>query len=77
MRAVPSVSIPAGKTVTFAPGGYHIMLTGLKQPLIAGQSFPLTVTFAHAGPVTVEVKVQALGGAARTGDDEHMQMPMH
>jgi copper(I)-binding protein len=74
MRPVHSLSVPAGKTVTLAPGGYHIMLMGLKQPLTAGQSFPLTVTFAHAGEVTVEVKVQALGRAVRTDDHEHMQM---
>jgi copper(I)-binding protein len=61
MRAMPNVAIPAGQAVTFAPGGTHIMLMGLKQPLVAGQSFPLTLTFAHAAPVTVDVKVQALG----------------
>ena len=71
MRAAPSVTIPADSTVTFAPGGYHVMLTGLKQPLVAGQSFPLTVSFAHAAPVTVEVKVQPLGrGAAAAGHDQ-------
>jgi copper(I)-binding protein len=75
MRRAPSVAIPAGKTVTFAPGGYHIMLMGLKQPLIGGQSFPLTVSFAHAAPVTVEVKVQALGRASPSGG--HDEMPMH
>ena len=72
MRAVPSLALPAGKAVTFAPGGYHIMLTGLKQPLVAGQIFPLTLTFAHAAPVTVDVKVQALSGAAPMHDHMHM-----
>jgi copper(I)-binding protein len=75
MRPAPSMVIPAGKTVTFTPGGYHIMLMGLKQPLVAGQSFPLTVSFAHAAPVTVEVKIQPLGRAAPSGG--HDQMPMH
>ena len=75
MRAAPSVAVPARTTVTFMPGGYHVMLMGLKQPLVAGQSFPLTVSFAHAPPVTVEVKVQALGRAAPAGD--HDQMRMH
>jgi copper(I)-binding protein len=58
MRPTPRLTIPAGGSVTLAPGGYHVMLMGLKQPLLAGQSFPLTVGFAHAPPITVEVKVR-------------------
>jgi copper(I)-binding protein len=75
MRAVPAVAIPPGRTVTFAPGGFHIMLTGLKQRLTAGQSFPLTLTFAHAAPVTVAVQVRPLGHGAATGGHDTM-MPM-
>jgi copper(I)-binding protein len=74
MRAAPSVVIPAGATVTFTPGGYHVMLTGLTQPLIADQGFPITLTFAHAAPVTVEVKVRPLGRAAPKGDNDSMPM---
>jgi|tagenome__1003787_1003787.scaffolds.fasta_scaffold20875545_2 copper(I)-binding protein len=75
MRAVPSLPIPAGTAVTLAPGGYHIMLTGLKQVLTAGQTFPLRLTFAHTAPVTVDVKVQAMGhGMPMPG---HENMPMH
>jgi periplasmic copper chaperone A len=39
----------------------HIMLIGLKKPLTAGQSFPLTLTFAKAGTRTVEVAVEKIG----------------
>src|SRR5579883_501796 len=49
MRPVAGIDIPAGKAVTLAPGGFHVMLTGLAKPLRAGQSFPLTLTFAKAG----------------------------
>ena len=64
MRPVPSLALEPGKPVTFTPGGYHVMLMGLKQPLKQGDSFPLTLTFAHAQPVTVQVKVSGPGAAA-------------
>jgi periplasmic copper chaperone A len=68
MRAAPGLPVPAGETVALTPNSLHIMLTGLKQPLVAGQSFPLTLSFAHNPAVTVDVKVQPLGRAAATGD---------
>jgi hypothetical protein len=61
MRPVAGVDVPAGQTVTLAPGGLHVMLMGLKQPLHAGQSFPLTLTFAKAGARTVDVAVETVG----------------
>lgn len=64
MRQVPSIEVPAGGTVALQPGGLHIMLMGLKQPLREGETFPLTLTFAHAGAVTVEVPVKSVGEMA-------------
>jgi periplasmic copper chaperone A len=61
MRPLAAVALPAGQSVAFAPGGMHIMLLGLKAPLRAGQSFPLTLTFAGAGPQTVTVMVGKVG----------------
>jgi hypothetical protein len=58
MQQVESVAIPAGGEVKFAPGGLHVMLFGLKQPLVAGESFPLTLVFQNAGTVQVDVKVE-------------------
>jgi periplasmic copper chaperone A len=72
MRPVSALPIPAGQLLTLAPGGFHIMMTGLKQPLTAGQSFPLTLTFAHTAPITLDVKVRGLGRDAPMGD--HMKM---
>jgi periplasmic copper chaperone A len=72
MRPVATVPIPPHQRVMLSPGGYHIMMFGLKHPLVAGQSFPLTLTFAHTPPVTVDVKVQAVGHSAPTTD--HMKM---
>lgn len=63
MRPVASLSVAPGKPVTLAPGGYHIMLTGLKRALDAGTTFPVTLTFAKVGKVTVTATVQAMGAA--------------
>jgi periplasmic copper chaperone A len=67
--------IPAGKTVVLKPGSYHVMLIGLKQPLTAGESFPLTLTFEKAGNISVTVPVQAMGaGAAKPPGMGKMEM---
>ena len=57
MRPVDSVAIAPGTPVVFQPGGYHVMIMGLKGPLNEGDSFPLTLTFEKAGDVTVHVTV--------------------
>ena len=59
MREVTSVPVPAGGTVKFEPGGYHVMLIQLASPLKEGQTFEATLTFAKAGKVTVTVTVRA------------------
>jgi copper(I)-binding protein len=74
MRPVGPVAIPPNAMVIFAPEGTHIMLTGLKQKLVGGQRFPLTLTFAHAAPVTVDVEVRALGRDAAASPGGQMQM---
>ena len=61
MRPISGVDIPAGQPVSLKPGGEHIMLLGLKQPLREGQSFPLTLDFEKAGPRTVTVTVEKAG----------------
>lgn len=45
MSPVAGIAVPAGKTVKLAPGGYHLMLTNLQQPLNAGDRVPLQLTF--------------------------------
>ena len=61
MRPLAGLDIPAGQPVALKPGGEHIMLLGLKQPLREGQSFPLTLDFAKAGQRTVTVSVEKAG----------------
>jgi copper(I)-binding protein len=58
------LEIPAGSTVTLAPGGYHLMLVGLKAPLKPGMHVPVTLVFEKAGSIDVELDVQAMGSSA-------------
>ncbi len=53
--------IEPGKTVTLAPGGYHMMLMDLKAPLKQGQKVPVTLEFEKAGKVNVTLDVQSVG----------------
>jgi periplasmic copper chaperone A len=61
MGAVPSVVLPAGDTVSLAPGGRHLMLFGLSRPLRPGERFALTLRFQAEGEITVEAKVGSAG----------------
>ncbi|MBO0738236.1 MAG: copper chaperone PCu(A)C, partial [Alphaproteobacteria bacterium] len=67
MRPLGAIDIPAGQTVTLSPGGMHIMLLSLTQPLRAGQSFPLTLSFEHAGPRQVTVAIVKAGAMGHGG----------
>jgi periplasmic copper chaperone A len=64
MRAAPRLALPAGKAVTLKPGGYHIMLMGLKQQLKPGDTVPITLKTESANKkvdtVTVNAKVREL-----------------
>jgi periplasmic copper chaperone A len=78
MREIAGLAVSPGTPVTLAPGGYHIMLMGLKQPLKQGEAFPVTLTFEKAGAVTATVTVEKPGAAARAAHDAMggMGMPM-
>jgi hypothetical protein len=61
MRPLTSVALQADQPFSFAPGGAHLMLIDLRQPLVAGMRFPMTLEFQRAGTVTVQVQVVELG----------------
>ena len=58
MRAVAVLHVDAGQTLEFAPNGMHLMLMGLKKPLVEGQRFDLELLFEVGGPNKVEVVVR-------------------
>jgi len=59
MRQLPALDLPAGKPVKLAPGGYHLMLLDLKQPLKDGDKIPLTLEIEDAQKVRSKVQVEA------------------
>jgi copper(I)-binding protein len=61
MRMVPVKALPLAPRAktAIAPGGYHLMLTGLIGPLKIGQTVPVTLQFARAGAVKTVFKVEA------------------
>ena len=61
MASMTSVVIPAGGHVIFEPGGAHIMLTSFSSVPKAGDSLQLTLVFARAGRVTLELPVRKYG----------------
>lgn len=68
MQQVQTLPVAAGETLVFQPGGYHLMLFNLEQPLVAGEHFPLTLHFAEAGDVEVVVNIQADEEPKSAGD---------
>jgi len=72
MRPVASTEVKPGAPLTLKPGGYHLMLMDLTQPLKEGDHFPLVLDFAKAGKVETEVKVEKAGAMGAMGDMKDM-----
>jgi len=58
MQEVTSISLPAGETVSLEPGGYHVMLLELAEPLELGATFEVTLEFDTGDDMVVEVEVR-------------------
>jgi len=61
MRPMPAIDVKAKAQATLQPGGMHVMLFGLKQPMKAGQTIQLTLTFEKSGTLDVTVPVEKAG----------------
>jgi copper(I)-binding protein len=61
MRPAEGREIPPGGELRLEPGGLHVMLMQLRHPLEEGASVALTLVFEHAGEVTLEAPIAALG----------------
>ena len=71
MRALPRVELPAGKKVALAPGGMHVMLVDLKQPLKAGDKVPVTLSVQSSGTSLTTLKLEVPVRAAADSAAEH------
>jgi periplasmic copper chaperone A len=58
VSAAPVIVPPHGQVV-FQPGGYHVMLTGLKEPLRDGGQQAITLVFQRAGAISVSFRISA------------------
>jgi periplasmic copper chaperone A len=69
MPHAASIPVPAGQTVALSPGGFHGMLMGLTDPLVEGQTFPITLTFEQAGNLDVTVDILSMRAKGAACDD--------
>ena len=68
MREIDGIALAPKASIKMRPGmGFHLMLIGLRQPLKEGATFPMTLTFEHAGKVEVKVVVQTPRADAASG----------
>lgn len=70
MKTVASIALPAGKTVSIDPEGYHVMLIGLVEQIKEGQDVPLTLVVENAKGEKESIEVTAKARALNS-------MPMH
>lgn len=71
MVQVEAIELAAGESMTLAPGGLHVMLMGLAEPLQVGDSVPLTLHFEQAGHLDVEAEVRPLRAEGHRHDHDY------
>lgn len=70
------IVVPAGDTITLMPGADHIMLMGLNQPLLAGETLSVTIELDDGGELMVEADVRDYQGANEDYHSGDMNMDM-
>ena len=61
MRQLRDFEVPGRERLAFEPGGAHLMLVDIVQPLKKGERFPVKLRFERAGEIEVEFEVQEMG----------------
>jgi len=62
MSPVKQIAIPAGGKAELKPGGYHLMIFGVKKPLAAGDTVQVTLTLDDGTKLQVAAEVRKMGG---------------
>ena len=65
MRQVEKIEVAAGAETVLEPGGYHVMLIGLRQSLELGQKVSITLNFDDGSSVPVEAEVKSIMGGMK------------
>lgn len=71
MSMEDGVAVPARAAVSFAPGGRHLMLTGVKRPIAAGDRISMVLQFEKAGRITVDFIASATPGMGADASQHH------
>jgi hypothetical protein len=71
MARAAELPIAAGGTVELKPGGTHLMLVGIKAPLVPERPIEITLVFANAGEIEVEVPVVDARAAPPASHEHH------
>ena len=67
MAPAGNITVAPGESVSLEPGGLHGMLMQLRQPMVEGESFLLTLIFLDGGEVTVEVPILSIAARGPEG----------
>ena len=71
MRQLPDgLEIPAGGSVELKPGSFHVMFLDVGKSFTEGETIPVTLDFAKAGSITIDMPVKSIAAGA------HMKMKM-
>ena len=65
------IEVPAGGSISFAPGGMHIMFIGPNQPFVEGECVEVTLRFENAGALPVLLNVGPVGASAAPEHEGH------
>ncbi len=75
MRQVEKIDVPAGGETVLKPGGLHVMLIGLKQPLNLGQMVDIKFNIDDGTSMQIQAEVKTvMGGMKMKGDMNHEKM---
>jgi len=68
MRQIDSIAVAPNGYTELKPGGLHLMIFDLKEPVEMGGKLPVTVVFEKSGPLVVQFTRQIKTGMSGHGD---------